>query len=214
MPRKNIRLLGGVPLIGWSIRCAQACGIFERIVVSTDDKEIADVALAHGADVPFIRPAHLASDTSPEWEAWRHAVSSLPGVGRFVSLPATAPLRGVEDVLAAVRTHEEGCWDAVLAVTPAHRHPSFNMVGLEADGRARVLMPAGTGIARRQDVAAAFDVTTVVYVTTPRYILQAGALFDGVVGSIVVPRARAVDIDDDLDFAVAETLLRRTQEVS
>jgi CMP-N-acetylneuraminic acid synthetase len=214
LPRKNIRPLRGVPLIAWSIRCAQDCGIFDRIVVSTDDAEIAEVARAHGAEVPFTRPARLASDTSPEWEAWRHAVTALPDVGRFVSLPATAPLRSPDDVLAAVDRHQEGGWDAVLAVTPAHRHPSFNMVGLDPDGRARVLMPAGNGIARRQDAPPAYDVTTVAYVTTPRYILQASALFDGAVGTVLVPRERAVDIDDEVDFAVAETLLRRTMEAT
>lgn len=214
VPRKNVRPLGGLPLIAWSIRCAQACGIFQRIVVSTDDAEIAEVARAHGADVPFMRPAHLALDTTPEWEAWRHAVSTLPGVDRFVSLPATAPLRSPDDVIAAVRRYQEGAWDTVLAVTPAHRHPSFNMVHLHADGRAHLLMPAGPGIARRQDVPPAYDLTTVVYVTTPRYIMQANGLFDGRVGTIMVPRERAVDIDDEVDFAVAEALLRRATEAS
>lgn len=209
LPRKNVRNLAGVPLIAWSIRCAQECRIFDRVVVSTDDEEIADVARKYGADVPFLRPRELALDSTPEWAAWRHAVDSLPSFGRFVSLPATAPLRNSEDVLAAVRRHEEGGWDTVLAVTPSQRSPSFNMVSLDEHGSARILLPPSSGVARRQDAPAVYDISTVVYVTTPSFIREANGLFDGRVGTVVIPRERAVDIDDEMDFLVAEALSQR-----
>lgn len=209
VPRKNIRPLAGVPLIEWSIRCARESGLFERIIVSTDDEEIASVASDSGADVPFLRPRELAEDASPEWAAWRHAITSLADFEMFVSLPTTSPLRNVDDVNAAVQRYSMGGVDAVIAVTPAARHPSFNMVLLDADGCANIMMPIAGGIARRQDAAKAFDITTVCYVASPRYIMTASSLFDGRVGTIVVPRERAVDIDDEIDFLLAETLLKK-----
>src|SRR5687767_5970077 len=77
IPRKNIRLLGGKPLIAYSIEAARASRFIERVIVSTDDPEIAKVAQQYGAEIPFIRPAELAQDNSPEWLAWQHAVRSL-----------------------------------------------------------------------------------------------------------------------------------------
>ena len=75
LPGKNIRLLGGKPLIAWSIEHARAVQRIDRIIVSTDSQEIANVAKEYGAEVPFIRPEQIAGDTSPEWLAWRHALN-------------------------------------------------------------------------------------------------------------------------------------------
>ena len=97
IPRKNIKPLGGKPLIAWSIDTALQCPSIDRVIVSTDDPEIGDVARLHGAEVPFIRPKELAGDTSAEWYAWRHAVDFFEAQScqfdKFVSLPATSPLR-------------------------------------------------------------------------------------------------------------------------
>src|SRR5215211_8136426 len=81
VPRKNVRLLAGKPLIAHTIECARACPFFDRIVTSTDDDEIADIARQHGADVPFLRPSHLAQDDSPKWWVFRHLVQYLEQVG-------------------------------------------------------------------------------------------------------------------------------------
>lgn len=209
LPRKNIRILSGLPLIAWTIRCATASGLFERIIVSTDDGEIAAVARENGAEVPFMRPAELAADESPEWKAWQHAVHSLPPFARFVCLPATAPLRSTEDVAAAVSLHASGGWDIVISVAQAVRHPSFNMVEMGPERQVRMLMPLVGSVARRQDAPSAFDITPVAYVTTPEFICRANGIFEGRVGAIVVPRERAIDIDDEVDFLLAEALMER-----
>ena len=103
LPGKNIRPLGGKPLIAWSIEHALAVKRIERVIVSTDSEEIAAVARDYGAEVPFIRPAELAQDDSPEWLSWRHALNylgettgALPEV--MVSVPTTAPLRLAIDI--------------------------------------------------------------------------------------------------------------------
>ncbi|WP_034609046.1 cytidylyltransferase domain-containing protein [Desulfovibrio aminophilus] len=211
LPGKNIRPLDGVPLLGYAVRAAHDSGCVERVIVSTDDPAIAEAARACGAEVPFLRPAELARDDSPEWLAWRHAVDALDYFDVFVSLPATAPLRIGADVKACVETYLRGDCDMVVTVRAAERHPSFNMVRLDEDGYASLLMPLGD-VARRQDAPAAFDMTTVAYVTSPRFIREHSGLFQGRVRVVEVPAERAVDIDTELDFAFAEFLMRRRNQ--
>ena len=112
LPGKNIRPLGGKPLIAWSIEHALAIKRIARVIVSTDSEEIAAVARDYGAEVPFIRPAELARDDSPEWLAWRHALNflrettgELPEV--MVSVPTTAPLRLALDIENCLDEYEK-----------------------------------------------------------------------------------------------------------
>ena len=124
----------------------------------------------------------------------------------FLSLPTTSPLRAVEDVVQCLQALDEKT-DVVVTVTPAARSPYFNMVTREQDGSSRIVI--GTGeTKRRQDAPPVFDMTTVAYVSRPAFILGNNGLFNGQVRSIVVPKERAVDIDDAFDFKVAEALLK------
>ncbi len=212
VPRKNVRPLAGKPLIAHAIEVARQSAAITRVVVSTDDDDIAAVARQWGADVPFMRPAELARDDSPEWLSWQHAVRFLrdePGGSPcdvFVSVPTTSPLRAVEDVDACVQTLLDSDADVVLTVTPAARSPYFNMVKLDADGYASLVIPPATTTARRQDAPAVFDITTVAYAVRASYILEASSLLQGRVRTVVVPQERALDIDTEFDFHVAECL--------
>lgn len=205
--RKNLKELGGVPLVAHSIRVAQGLRAVSGVFVSTDCEQIAGVAMDHGAEV-IIRPSELASDTASEWDAWRHAVSVLEADGRpfdvFVSLPATSPLRSVDDVEACLAMLDNAT-DVVVTVSPAARSPYFNMVRRSEDGLSTIIIP-GAGITRRQDAAQVFDMTTVAYVTRPCFIREHSGVFDGVVRSVVIPKRRAIDIDDEIDFRLAELL--------
>lgn len=215
VPRKNIRLLGGKPLIAHSIESGRKSGILDRIIVSTDDEEIAAVAREYGAEVPFMRPSELALDTSPEWDAWRHAVSNVDPFDTFVSLPATAPLRSPADIRLCVKTFSEdagGC-DVVITCKNAARHPSFNMIRMDDQGVAKLLMPLDKPVIRRQDVPKVYDMTTVAYVLSPKFIMNNSSIFKGNVKAVVIPEERALDIDTLLDFQFAEFLLaKQTQE--
>ncbi|ROT99312.1 acylneuraminate cytidylyltransferase family protein [Marinobacter sp. R17] len=212
LPGKNLLPLGGVPLIGHSIKVAKALPQVSKVFVSTDDAEIKKVAEQHGAEV-IDRPAELAGDKSPEWEAWRHAIGYLERTGQhfdvFLSLPATSPLRSVSDVTAVIDALNSDT-DAVITVTPASRSPFFNMVSRDYDGVCRILSPSN-GYTRRQDAPEAFDVTTVAYALRREFIKGKGGLFDGKVKSVVVPKERAVDIDDNMDFKFAELLYAEAQ---
>ena len=212
IPRKNIAPLAGRPLIAWSIGIALRCPSIDRVVVSTDDEEIAEVARRWGAEVPFLRPPELAGDRSPEWLAWRHAIESLqavPGarpIDLFCTLPATSPLRAVDDVEACIAKLEGGAFDAVITVREAARSPYYNMVTLDGDGAAALVIPPDQPLHRRQDVPAVYDITTVAYVARPGFILNQSGLFAGRVGAVVVPVERALDIDTPYDLRIAEAL--------
>jgi N-acylneuraminate cytidylyltransferase len=118
-------------------------------------------------------------------------------------------LRSVTDVEATINALGNDT-DAVITVTPASRSPFFNMVSRERDGTCRILSPS-SGYSRRQDAPEAFDVTTVAYALRKEFIIGHSGLFDGKVKSVVVPKERAVDIDDSLDFKFAELLYAEAQ---
>lgn len=212
LPGKNIRPLGGKPLIAWSIEQALAVKRIDRVIISTDSEDIAEVARKYGAEVPFIRPEQLASDNSPEWLAWRHALTylietdgKLPEV--MLSLPATAPLRLPIDIENCLDKYLEGDVDMVITVTDAHRSPYFNMVKSNDDGTVGLVIPPPSAIARRQDAPRVFDMTTVAYVVSPEFVMNHNSVFEGRVRAVHVPVGRAIDIDTLLDFQIAESLL-------
>ena len=218
LPGKNIRPLGGVPLIAWSIRQAKAVPRISRIIVSTDSEEIAAVARDAEAEVPFMRPAELAQDKSPERAVWRHALEylkvtegSYPDV--LIVVPATAPLRLPEDLERCLDEFEKGGADTVITVAEAHRNPYFNMVKARADGCVELVIPPAEGtLTRRQDAPDVYDMTTVAYVTHPEFVMQADNIFAGRVRAVQIPAERAVDIDTLMDFRMAEYLLQYRNE--
>ncbi|SDF20942.1 acylneuraminate cytidylyltransferase family protein [Desulfovibrio legallii] len=217
VPRKNIRRLVDKPLIAYPIETAKQIAAVKRIIVSTDDMEIAAVARQWGAETPFMRPPELATDDSPEWEAWRHALRQVGCTEQggpcdvFLSLPATAPLRSVDDVERCLAVFSNTGCDAVITTTPAARHPMFNMVSQTPDGMVHLAQTPSVGYCRRQDVPPLFDMTTAAYVLSPTFILRQNSLMAGHVRQVVLPRERAVDIDDALDLAFAEFLLAHQQ---
>lgn len=211
IPRKNTRLLGGVPLIVHSIRSALSCRSLGSVIVSTDDEEIAEISREAGADVPFMRPAELASDTAPEWLAWKHAIewvrTNRGPFDAFVSLPPTSPFRSMEDIencITALRNDMQA--DAVITVQTANRSPYFNMVTLDETGSAGLVIPPTTEIARRQDAPKVYDMTTVAYVARPDFVLRSRSLFPGRILAVEVPAERALDIDTPFDFAIAQAI--------
>ncbi|CAM3815290.1 cytidylyltransferase domain-containing protein [Vibrio aerogenes] len=211
LPGKNIKPLAGKPLLEYSIDTAQAAPSVARVFVSTDDKEIAAVAKNAGAIV-IDRPVELATDQSPEWLSWRHAVEwASQHYGEFdgfVSLPATSPLRSVDDVEHAIEKLQSQDADICISVTPSSRSPYFNMVKANESDLMELVIQPDNEVCRRQDVPEVFDITTVVYVTTPAFVMNHYGLFSGKVASIEVPKSRAVDIDDIYDFHLAEAILQ------
>ena len=216
LPGKNVRLLAGRPLIAYAIETALASKLIDRVIVSTDDPEIARIARAYGAEVPFMRPQELALDDSPEWLVWRHAIQTLGAYENglvmdvFVCIPPTSPLRAVEDVDACINALLGSDADIVITIKKAGRNPYFNMVLLDEKNVARLVMPSEQIIYGRQGAPPVFDMTTVAYVARPQFILNAKSIFEGKVKAVLIPEERALDIDTELDFKFAEFLIEQS----
>ena len=213
LPGKNIKPLLGKPLIQYSIEVALQVSSVTKVFVSTDDADIAKVSSSSGAIV-IERPFELSQDDSPEWLAWKHAISWVRerygDFEEFISLPATSPLRRVKDVESAILRRSNIGADSCIAITPAMRSPYFNMVKELDNNLIELVNKPTNSISRRQDAPEVFDMTTLVYVASVEFIMNNASLFDGTVTSVEVPRHRAVDIDDMYDFNFAESILNNT----
>ena len=213
VPGKNIRNLGGKPLLAHSIIIAQNIDEISRIFVSTDDLDIAEVGIKYGAEI-IERPVELAQDDSSEWLAWRHAIEWLENREEyfdcFVSLPTTSPLRNKTDVVNCINLLDEQT-DIVVTISEASRNPYFNLVHKEED-YIKLVIEGKKSYSRRQDAPLAYDMTTVAYVAHSDFIKNNNKIFDGRVKAALIPKERSVDIDDEIDFKMAELLMRERQE--
>jgi len=207
---KNIRLVGDKPLIGISIEIAKKIKKITRILISTDSKSIAKVGEKYGAEVPFIRPASLSQDDSPEWLVWRHAIEYLESLGEIfdglVVLPPTAPLKTKKDILSCIHEYEVGNYDVVITASQCHRNPYFNMVERKNSGDISLVMDREKKFNRRQDSPEVFDMTTVAYVVNPEFIKEKNGIFEGKIGMVEIPVERSIDIDTELDLKIANFL--------
>lgn len=212
IPNKNIKPLAGEPLIVRSINQIKELKEIEKVIVSTDSKKIASIAINAGAEVPFMRPKSLAKDNSPEWLVWRHALETINKIdGNYpdilIVVPVTAPLRAVKDLKNCLKEYQKGDADIVITATDSNRSPYFNMIKVDEEGMANLLISPRETIKRRQDAPEVYDMATVAYVTTPKFVLENDGIFSGKVRHVHIPIERALDIDTPFDFKIAELLL-------
>ncbi len=215
LPGKNIRPLCGLPLIAHSIRCARMCREIDRCIVSTDSEEIADVARAHGAEVPFLRPADLAQDTTPMWPVLQHALREMETrdarrYESFLLLDPTSPGRMPADVTIALRMLDE---DKSAAGVVAVSEPPFNPRWVCVEERAGYMQPLvadGERYARRQDVPKTYRINAVLYMWRREHVLgnDAPMLYERPHRMLIVPEERAIHIDELHDFQFAYLLMR------
>ena len=205
LPRKNVLPLGGRPMIAWSVAAAQGSKLIDRTVVSTDDTEIADAARAAGGDVPFLRPAIMATDTVSVYDALFHAVDTIGGSWDYiVLLQATSPLRSAADIDGCIRACAEGGAPAALTVTSAPKPPEW-MVRLEPDGRMLPVL-APTERNRRQDFVPAYVPNGAVYVAETDWLRRTRNFMSPDTRAYVMPTERSIDIDTALDLVAASHL--------
>lgn len=212
IPRKNIRPLAHKPLIAYAIEAGLGVPLIDRLIVSTDDEDIAKIARQYGAQVPFLRPRRLAADYTPELLAWKHAVDTMEKkegrtIDILVSIPPTSPLRRADDVTRCIEKLIHSDADIVITVAKAHRSPYFNMVALDRNGRAHLLLNTKGPISQRQQAPVVYDMTTVAYAAWTDYIRKASSLMSGKVRAVIIPKERALDIDTMFDFEIAELLM-------
>jgi CMP-N-acetylneuraminic acid synthetase len=207
LPRKNVLPLAGKPLIGWSIAGALASDAVGRVVVSTDDPEIAEVARAEGAEVPFLRPAELATDTASSLDVLRHALTECPGLDHFVLLQPTSPLRQAKDIDAVWQKLQATGAASCVSVCETSESPWLMYLQAE-DGRLSRLLPEPAKGLRRQDLPATYRLNGAIYLARREWFLAHGRLIDAGTVAYVMPPERSIDIDTRADFDAAEGLLR------
>ena len=210
IPRKNVRPVGGLPLVGWTIEAARASGRVNRVVVSTDDPEIAEVSQRHGAEVVW-RPSAISGDLASSEAALRHVLDHLRDTEGYVPelvvfLQCTSPLTAPEDIDGTIEALEREGADTALAAVPFHYFlwrrgdDDGDAVGINHDKAVRLL---------RQQREPEHLETGAVYVMKTAGFLDAGHRFFGKTALFEMPSERRWEVDDPVDLDVAEVLLRR-----
>jgi CMP-N-acetylneuraminic acid synthetase len=212
LPGKNIKSLCGKPLIAYTIEQAKKSKYIDRIIVSTDSKQIASIARRCGAHVPFLRPKRLATDASGTLDVLIHAMDWMEDNSNFdfnilLLLHVTTPLRTPEDIDTCLKTliNDKSCGN-IFSVTESHKNPYFNMVEVDNRGRVR-LIKKGNYVAR-QHAPQVYDVNCAIYAWRKGVLRREKGIYLKQTRIFYMPKERSVDIDDELDFKICEMLLR------
>ncbi len=213
VPKKNIRLLQGKPLIAYTIQTAIRCRSLERVIVSTDDPEIREVALRYGAEAPFLRPAELSTNKVSKWPVLRHLVSFLQQKEGYsceivVDMDPTCPLREASDIEACLVMLRDEIADTVITVCESNKNPYFNMVEYRGDVVQLSKVPEHP-VTCRQDAPPVYAMNASIYVIRRAFLMDKDGVFAGRTKAYIMPPERSVDIDRELDFEFVEFLMSR-----
>lgn len=215
VPRKNIRLLAGEPLLHYSMRAARQAKLVDRWVVSTEDDEIAAVATAFGAEV-IQRPPHLADDRAKNEAVMRHTLDTLERDGTrydtLVLLQPTSPLRTATDVDAALETYHRGPHSSVLSLCEVEHHPAKCLL-LEGDA-VRPLQGEDAMVAQRQTLPNVYRQNGAIYVVDTAAYKAHESVYLPPCGYIEMPVERSIDIDREIDFAIAEVMIAAERDAA
>lgn len=211
VPRKNLRLVAGRSLLERAIAACRGAPAIARTIVSTDDAEIAEAARKAGAEVPFMRPPELASDTAPTIPVLQHAVRALEAAGAAVAsialVEATSPFRTAVHVQAAAARFAEGDCRAVLSVMPLTRKPE-NIFVKERHLRRYIEQP-DIRYARRQDMAHLCRLNSALYVVGRDDLIVHATLSPPPIGWIEMTELESLNIDSPIDLDMADFLARK-----
>ena len=207
IPRKNIRPFCGKPLLHWTIEAALASACVDQVVVSTEDPEIAEIADAGGAEVPFFRPAELATDGAPGIAPVLHALEQLPQVSDVLLLQPTSPLRTSADIEAIVALRQQFGLESAVSLTPSVKHPAW-MYRLSPDQRLEPMLQLD-GADCRQHLTPAYVLNGALYLVSRAFLLREKTFITPETLGYVMPAERSVDIDTPLDWRWAEFLMEQ-----
>jgi CMP-N-acetylneuraminic acid synthetase len=205
IPRKNIREIAGKPLIAWTIEAARTARGVDAVVVSTEDNEIAEVARAWGAEVPFLRPVGLAADETPGIDPVLHTITLLPQYDAVLLLQPTSPLRSSADIEGLLALAGQTGAPSIVSLCESPVHPDW-MYRMDQDNRINPLLstPPAT---RRQDLPPVYALNGALYYARTAWLQeQRNFIGPGTLG-YPMPEERSIDIDDWLDWRFAELFL-------
>jgi CMP-N,N'-diacetyllegionaminic acid synthase len=212
IPGKNIKLLCGKPLIAYSIEQALKTDFIDRIVVSTDDENIAEISRNFGAETPFIRPANLATDEASTLDVLLHSIEWCKKNENLhydivLLLHANTPLRDKNDIRKCVEILVDQNADNVFSVSPASNNPYFNMVEVNEKNNEVALIKDGN-FHNRQSAPSVYDMNSSIYTWWNDILVEKKALYLPKTRIHIMPRERSVDIDEPIDFRIAEMLMK------
>lgn len=208
---KNIKLMNGKPLMAYSIDAAKASGLFDEIMVSTDSQKYADIAVEYGASVPFLRSAENSSDNASSWDTVLEVIRRYRDVDRRFDtvclLQPTSPLRTGEDIAGAYKVFQEKNVNAVTSVCEVDHSPLWTMT-LDEDMMLTEFRKRNID-APRQKLDTYYRINGAVYIRQIEYNDDNIVLEDDRECAYIMDKRKSVDIDDALDFAIGEFLLRK-----
>ena len=216
LPRKNVRMLGNMPLIAYTIRAAVQSRV-ERVIVSTDDPEIAEVSRQYGAEVPFVRPAEYSSDTATSLAVLQHALSYMEGTGmkvdHVVFLQPTSPFRNSTHLDEALARYFQVGATSLIGVTDVQEFHPYFMFTINHESVLRPLFDLENRPLRRQDLPSFYRINGAIYITKRDYynnLSDGSAIFDwSSLAAYPMDAPSSVDINDYLDFQKAELMLQK-----
>jgi CMP-N,N'-diacetyllegionaminic acid synthase len=220
LPGKNIKEILGKPLIVWTIENALATPEIDRVVVTTDSKEIINIAKKAGAECPFIRPSELSNSKIGKFQVWKHALNECE---KFydeeyeivVDLDCTNPLRESEDISKALkqyRVSKKRGVDAVFSVCEARKNPYFNLVEEDNKGALKMSKSMPITVIRRQDAPKVYEHVASIYILDPAFIKLKTHLLSGHAEGYDIGVEKSLDIDSESDFHLVEYLMRKKYE--
>lgn len=213
LPRKNIRPLLGKPLIVWTIEQALSSKYLDRVIVSTDDKEIANVALKYGIEIPFIRPDELATDNALAIDNYIYTIDRLnkeenANINEFVALNPTTPLRSPRDIDDAIKLFFQKNADSVISICESPQPPLWAKK-INNSGKILNYFNSDVDNVNRQDLEQAYLPNGAIYVLKFSLLKNKYSFYSEKTYGYIMPAERSLDIDSSMDFEFAEFLMRK-----
>lgn len=210
VPRKNIKLAGGKPLIAWTVEAAMQASCVTRCVVTTDDSEVAEVAIRYGADVPFMRPVELAQANSTSMDTVIHCLRWLEQNENyipdyFIFLQPTSPLRDSTDIDRAFEVFQKQKIEAMVSVAAVREHPRW-IYDIKSDGKMELV------IKDAQFPESMYAPNGAIYIYKVKNFLQTKQWLPEATFAFVMPPEKSIDVDTPFDFKIADLLLGQKNE--
>ncbi|MED4461197.1 cytidylyltransferase domain-containing protein [Metabacillus fastidiosus] len=206
IPRKNIRELARKPLIAWTIEEAKKSKYIDRLILSSDDLEIIEVAKKYGCDVPFIRPKHLAEDTTPGIAPVIHAINELSGYDYVILLQPTSPFRLAEDIDSCIEKVINAGAPSCVSVSEPEKSPYWMYILQERD-RMKQLLSEKELITQRQDLPPVYALNGAIYIAETDWLNKTKTFLTDETVAFIMPRNRSYDIDEEEDLFLCEYIM-------
>ena len=211
VPRKNIKSLNGKPLIAYTIEAAKHSKYIDKTIVSTEDEEIKDISLEFGAEIPFLRPEELATDNAPTIDAILYTVNRLKEEYNYVPdyvclLQCTSPLRNSKHINEAFIKLKKTNMDAIVSICEAQINPYWSNV-FKGD-KLDYFLEVGKTITRRQDLPEIYRINGAIYIVKTQILIESKTFEPENLTGYIMDESSSIDIDTDLDFKIAEVMIK------